>query len=180
MSEFENPENANPDGGENPADDAPLAVDATGLHALVDQLAGALHDYVDTAVGVRSEFDANTADDDPRVEAAERAVERCNTAFDSRFEKALGMVCAHTGFADDDDDEEDDSDDVDEESVILELTFGPATRGADTATMGIIQEAMERLDAMARELATEFEHRGVTISHWSCVHEMYIDDEDDE
>ena len=42
-------------------------VDSTALHALVDELSAALHSYVDTAVGVRAEFGATEADEDPRI-----------------------------------------------------------------------------------------------------------------
>jgi len=51
---------------------APLPrVDPADLHAVVDALAQTLHSYVDTAVGVRAEFGAAEADEDPRVLALE-------------------------------------------------------------------------------------------------------------
>ena len=54
---------------------APLgAVDPAPMHAAVDALAAALHEYVGTAVGVRAEFGASEADEDPRVLALEARV----------------------------------------------------------------------------------------------------------
>ncbi|WP_448631855.1 hypothetical protein [Cellulomonas soli] len=40
-------------------------VEAGELHAVVDSLAARLHSYVDTALGVRAEFGAAEADEDP-------------------------------------------------------------------------------------------------------------------
>jgi hypothetical protein len=73
---------------------APLTADATDaaeLHAAVDALADALHDYVDGAVGVRSEFGASDSDDDPRVLALENKVGRLNADLFDAIHAALGM-----------------------------------------------------------------------------------------
>ncbi|GAA2245504.1 hypothetical protein GCM10010401_18640 [Rarobacter faecitabidus] len=152
-------------------------MDATELHRRVDELSAELHRYVETAVGVRSEFDAATADDDPRVEAAESAVERANTAFDTAFEETLGMVCSHTGFADEDD-EDTEGDEDSHDSITLELTFDPApdTSGVRAA----IAQAMDDLDEFAHALSARLEARGVTVSHWACIHESYADEDDDD
>ena len=177
MTNAERDEGAPTDNDRNDRNESPLSVDATELHRRVDELNAALHRYVDTAVGVRAVFDADTADDDPRVEAAEVLVERANSAFDSAFEETLGMVCAHTGFADDDEDEDEDT--AMQDSVSLELTFEPTE--IDDEFRAAIEETMTELDQLAQNLAARFEDRGITISHWACIHESYADsDEDDE
>lgn len=75
---------------------APLVVDATPLHALVDELSALMHSYVSTAVGVRAEFDAATAEDDPRVGDLEDRIARLNTRLGEAFEQQLGLVSGHT------------------------------------------------------------------------------------
>ena len=62
-------------------------VDAAPLHAAVDQLAVALHSYVDTAVGVRAEFGAHEADEDPRVLALESRIGTLNAELKPRRER---------------------------------------------------------------------------------------------
>ncbi|WP_322645517.1 hypothetical protein [Oerskovia flava] len=71
---------------------APLPpVDATPLHAAVDALTASLHDYVETAVGVRAEFGAAEADEDPRVLALENTVGVLNAKLFDTLHGALGM-----------------------------------------------------------------------------------------
>ncbi|GAA1853395.1 hypothetical protein [Myceligenerans crystallogenes] len=71
---------------------APLgSVDPEPLHRAVDELAAALHSYVRTAVGVRSEFGAAEADQDPRVHALEEKVGERNAALFDTLHGALGM-----------------------------------------------------------------------------------------
>lgn len=72
--------------------DTPLAeVDAKRLHAAVDSLAEALHTYVNAAIGVRSEFGAEVADDDPRVLSREAEVGRQNAELFDAIHAELGM-----------------------------------------------------------------------------------------
>jgi hypothetical protein len=71
---------------------APLgAVDPEPMHRAVDALAAALHDYVGTAVGVRAEFGAAEADEDPRVLALENRIGTLNAALFDTLHDALGM-----------------------------------------------------------------------------------------
>ncbi|WP_336706331.1 hypothetical protein [Oerskovia sp. USHLN155] len=67
-----------------PVDDAPI-------HAAVDALAAALHEYVGTAVGVRTEFGASEADEDPRVLALEAAIGALNAQLYDALHDSLGM-----------------------------------------------------------------------------------------
>jgi len=66
-------------------------VDEAPLHAAVDALAAALHDYIGTAVGVRSEFGASEADEDPRVLALEARISTLNAQVYDALHGSLGM-----------------------------------------------------------------------------------------
>lgn len=179
----QNPERTDPGQADDvPADDArdeqtddrgerPLVVDPASLHTLVDELSAALHAYVDVAAGVRAEFDAETADDDPRVELAEAAVQRLNTAFDERFESDLGMTSAHTSYSWDD--AEDEDDDTEYESLQLEMMLGRAGHTEDD-----LDEALELLDEAAQSLAQQLESRGFEVPQWACSHERYLDEDE--
>jgi hypothetical protein len=71
---------------------APLrSVDPEPMHLAVDQLAAALHEYVGTAVGVRAEFGAAEADEDPRVLALENRVGSLNANLFDVLHDSLGM-----------------------------------------------------------------------------------------
>ncbi len=71
---------------------APLpAVNPEPIHAAVDALAAALHEYADAAVGVRAEFGAAEADEDPRILAMETAIGELNGHLFDAMHDALGM-----------------------------------------------------------------------------------------
>ncbi|GAB4083932.1 hypothetical protein GCM10028784_05620 [Myceligenerans cantabricum] len=71
---------------------APLGpVDPDPLHRAVEALAETLHDYVRTAVGVRSEFGAAEADEDPRLHVLEEKVGQKNADLFDTLHDALGM-----------------------------------------------------------------------------------------
>lgn len=164
------------DPGEKDINATPLAVDPGPLHALVDQITAALHAYVDVAAGVRAEFDADTADDDPRVEAAEQRIERLNTTFDDVFETTLGMTSGHTGYWwDEDEEEEDDVEDSPHEALHLEMLVERGEH-ADEA----FDDVLTLLDESAQQLAQTLEERGFVVPQWACGHERYVDSVDDE
>lgn len=66
-------------------------LDATAMHAAVDALTAALHEYVETAVGVRAEFGAAEADEDPRVLALEASIGSLNARLYDSLHDALGL-----------------------------------------------------------------------------------------
>ncbi len=71
---------------------APMpAVDPEPMHRAVDTLAAALHEYVGTAVGVRAEFGAAEADEDPRILALENRIGQLNATLFDRLHDGLGM-----------------------------------------------------------------------------------------
>lgn len=161
-------------------DSAPLLVDASPLHALVDQLSAALHAYVDTAVGVRSEFDAETADDDPRVEVAEQLVEQFNTAFDTAFEDSLGMVCGHTGLSwdEEDGDDEDDLDELTDPNLWQFELNADATRSASPDVS--VQDALSALKEQFESFLRGLEPLGYETTDWYCAADLIDDDSDDD
>jgi hypothetical protein len=67
------------------------AVDPEPMHRAVDALAAVLHDYVDTAVGVRAEFGAAEADEDPRILALENRIGQLNATLFDALHDGLGM-----------------------------------------------------------------------------------------
>jgi len=151
---------------------APLVVDAAPLHALVDELNELLHSYVGTAVGVRAEFDAATAEDDPRVGDLEDRIGALNTRLSEAFEQQLGLVSGHTNESWDDDEDEDDEDD--DESGTFELSFVVDVDGA------LDHEARFTLvDSVGAATADQLEAAGLDVQHWG-VSFLGDEDEDDE
>ena len=152
---------------------APLIVDAAPLHALVDELTTLLHGYVDTAVGVRAEFDAATAEDDPRVEDVEDRIARLNNRLGEAFEKELGLVSGHTGEAWDDEDADDDEDE--DEDGVYELSFTVSIdddRDHD--------ETMDLIDGVGSATVDQLEAAGLAVQHWGVAYMDTEEDEDDE
>ncbi|MDM7830859.1 hypothetical protein [Cellulomonas edaphi] len=82
-------------------------VDATELHAAVEALAAALHSYVDTAVGVRAEFGAQEADEDPRILSLESEIGALNATLYDGLHATLGLHADLTGMSWGDEDEGD-------------------------------------------------------------------------
>jgi len=151
---------------------APLVVDAAPLHALVDELSELLHSYVGTAVGVRAEFDAATAEDDPRVGDLEDRIGALNTRLSEAFEQQLGLVSGHTNESWDDD--EDDQDEDDDEGGTFELSFVVDVDGA------LDHEARFTLvDSVGAATADQLEAAGLDVQHWG-VSFLGDEDEDDE
>jgi hypothetical protein len=61
------------------------------MHQAVDNLAEALHAFVTTACGVRKEFGAHDADEDPRILSLENRVGQLNAALFDSLHETLGM-----------------------------------------------------------------------------------------
>ena len=64
----------------------------TELDQQAERLVARLHEYVAVARGVRAEFDAVSADLDPRIEAAAEAVGSDLAAFSDAFESEMGFL----------------------------------------------------------------------------------------
>lgn len=100
-------------------------VDAAALHATVDDIAAALHEYVVTATGVRAEFGAHEADEDPRILSVESRVSTLNATFYDLVHGRLGIHSDLTGMTWDDEAHDDAGDDEahDDELETFHLGF---------------------------------------------------------
>jgi len=104
-------------------------VDAAALHAVVDALAAALHEYLGTAVGVRAEFGAHEADEDPRVLALEARVGTLNAELYDLVHTTLGLHADLTSMA---------WDAHDHEHEVTDLDAPPAPATAEVFHLGFV------------------------------------------
>ena len=163
---------------------APLGrVDPEPLHRAVDALAAVLHDYVGTAVGVRAEFGAAEADEDPRVLALESKVGHLNAALFDTLHGALGMHPDLTSSV---------WEPVGEPDVEEAVPSGPPTESepfylgfmvgalGDASLDGVI----DLLDAAGEHVATQLADGGYDIAEWAASRGeapgFGFDEEDDE
>lgn len=156
-------------------------VDAADLHAAVDDLAAALHGYVETAVGVRAEFGAREADEDPRVLALEQRVGGLNATLYDLLHERLGLHADLTGMTWDDGEH-----DVD----------GPVEPGAhDTFHLGFVVElpptlsdltldaVIDVVDDGGAQIAHLLGERGYVVTEWGAGRGAPVlldEDEDDD
>lgn len=132
------------------------------LDRQVDRLVARLHEYVAVARGVRSEFDAVSADLDPRVEDAAEAVGRDLTAFSQAFEAEVGFLPIW-----------------DPSYSAAEPVAGPEEPGtADGFTLGLVvgvgdsgdperlADVFDLLDEAAVSLVERFESEGFVVSEY--------------
>ncbi|ACZ30051.1 hypothetical protein Xcel_1020 [Xylanimonas cellulosilytica DSM 15894] len=168
---------------------APLpGTDAAPMHAAVDALAAALHEYVETAVGVRAEFGAAESDEDPRILALENRVGQLNAGLFDRLHDALGMHPDLTSSvwrpAEDVHDHED-AHDVPEgieraEVFYLGFVVAAPPAGVDMTLDGMI----DVLDEAGEEATNRFAEAGYDVVEWAASRGAAPgfgdDDEDDE
>ena len=168
--------------------DRPLGpVDPAELHAAVDRLAQALHSYVDTAVGVRSEFGATEADEDPRVLALEARIGTMNADLYDRVHAALGMHADLTTLAWDGETGPD-GDDADDggvppaaEAFHLGFVVGPPSGPTDLT----MDSVLDLLDSGGEELVARLVEAGFDVVEWATSRgepadfEGFDDEEDD-
>jgi hypothetical protein len=157
-------------------------VDATDLHAAVDEIAAALHAYVDSATGVRAEFGAHEADEDPRVLAVESRLSTLNAALYDLVHERLGMHSDLTGLSWDDDTADDHGDETSSaEPDTFHLGFlvwppeGPSDESMDSV-LGMI-------DAGGEAITQRLTDAGFQVSEWGAsrsVPVLFDDTEDDE
>lgn len=171
-----------PDEDSDPRHHAPLVVDAAPLHALVDELGALLHEYVDTAVGVRAEFDAPTAEDDPRVEVVEDRIARLNTAIMEAFEERLGLVSGHTAESWEDEDEDEDTgagadDDDADGPPVFELSFVLTVADADGRDH---DELFQVVDTVGTTMVEQLADTGLEVREWGVSYASAEDDEDED
>ncbi|MGW6131809.1 hypothetical protein ACWFNE_17450 [Cellulomonas sp. NPDC055163] len=159
-------------------------VDAAELHVTVDELTAVLHEYIETAVGVRAEFGAHEADEDPRILAIEARVSGLNAALYDLVHERLGLHPDLTGMTWDDADEDEDAADtppgVEEvETFHLGFVVGPQAGTSDLSmdsVLGLVDDAGEQI---ARRLLES----GFEVSEWGASRGapvLFDDQEDDE
>lgn len=145
---------------------APLgAVDPEPMHRAVDALAAALHDYVRTAVGVRAEFGAAEADEDPRILALEDRIGHLNASLFDTLHDALGMhpdLTSSVWEPDEDVEPEDEHEHPDAEPFYL--GFLVAARGGDATIDGVI----DLLDSAGEGVADQLADGGYEIVEWAA------------
>ena len=166
---------------------APLgSVDPEPLHRAVDTLAEALHRYVQTAVGVRAEFGAAEADEDPRVLALENRVGQLNAAVFDSLHDSLGMHPDLTSsvWEAQDGPEPEHAHDAPEGAVAAEVFYlgfvvaDPAP-GASMTLDGVI----ELLDEAGGDVAQRLFDGGYEVAEWATSRGAAVefgDDPDDD
>ncbi|GIG36355.1 hypothetical protein [Cellulomonas pakistanensis] len=155
-------------------------VDTGAMHAAVDALAAALHDYVDTAAGVRAEFGASEADEDPRVLALESRVSGLNARLYDLLHESLGMHSELTGMTwEEPAPAEAPAADEDTDEFHLGFVVSvPAATGDQSidAVLGIV-------DNGGAEIVERLLDSGFTVEGWGASRGAPVsfdDDEDDE
>jgi hypothetical protein len=158
-------------------------LDAAPLHAAVDELAAALHQYVDAAVGVRAEFGAAEADEDPRILALESRIATHNAAVFDAMHGTLGIHPDLTTLSwgeDDDDAHEPGAAGEPEEAEVFYLGFvvTPPTRTTDASMSTVI----DLLDEVGEETVTKIVGAGFDVVEWAASRGEpgLFDDEDDD
>lgn len=163
-------------GGAHGPDPLP-GVDTAALHATVDTLTTALHEYVDTAAGVRAEFGASEADEDPRVLALEAQVSNLNARLYDLLHESLGMHSELTGMTWEDESEPASEPSGDEDTdefhlgFVVSVPIGPADQSID-AVLGIV-------DSGGAEIVERLLEGGYTVEGWGASRGAPVTFDDD-
>ncbi|WP_407344280.1 hypothetical protein [Pengzhenrongella phosphoraccumulans] len=147
-----------------------VGVDGAVLHRCVDELAAAMHEYVGTAVGVRAEFGAHEADEDPRVLALEARVGTLNAELYDLVHSTLGLHADLTSMAWDADEHEHSPADLDAppasdtaEAFHLGFVVGPPS-GTSDVTMDSV---LDLLDQGGEDLVARLVDAGFDVVEWA-------------
>jgi len=157
-------------------------VDPADLHAAVDQIAAALHEYVDSATGVRAEFGAHEADEDPRVLAVESRLSTLNAALYDLVHERLGMHSDLTGLSWDDDGSTEHSEpgaDLEPDSFHLGFLVWPPEGPSDES----MDSVLGMIDAGGEAIAQRLSDAGFQVSEWGASRSVPVhfdESEDDE
>ena len=157
---------------------APAVVDPAALHSLIDTLTSALHSYVDTAVGIRAEFDASTAEDDPRIEAVEDKIGDINAEFSRVFEAAIGFESGHTTESWDEDDDDDDDLDADENGAVFEMGF-IVVPSVGRPVPASLNDAFSVIEAGGERVVAELTSAGFDVREWGTSRSDNDDDSEE-
>jgi hypothetical protein len=150
--------------------DQPLGpLDATGMHAAVDSLAAALHEYVGIAVGVRTEFGSREADEDPRVLALEARVGTLNAELYDLVHDTLGLHPDLTSMAWDSGDHAHEADPdappapITAEVFHLGFVVGPPAHASDVT----MDSVLDLLDEGGEDLIVRLVDAGFKVVEWA-------------
>ena len=160
---------------------APLPrIDPADLHAVVDALAQTLHSYVDTAVGVRAEFGAAEADEDPRVLALEARTGSLNAQLYDLLHSRLGLHADLTGMTWDDDEHDDHAAGTTVDSFHLGFLVGPPEAASDLT----LDSVLDLVDGGGAQIAARLAEAGFEVVEWGAARGSAVgfedDDEDDD
>jgi hypothetical protein len=157
-------------------------VDPAAMHRVVDDLTTALHSYVDTAVGVRAEFGATEADEDPRILALEASVGSLNAQLYDLLHETLGLHADLTGMTWDDEEPEGPAGQDEVDTFHLGFVVGPPQAASDLT----LDSVLDMVDTGGAELARTLQEAGFDVVEWGAargapVHfgEDELDDEED-
>ena len=142
----------------------------------------ALHEYVETAVGVRAEFGASEADEDPRVLALEGRIGALNARLFDELHGALGIHAdLTTSVWDPGADEEVDDDaspaDVQDDTFTLDYVVMTHPGGPD------LDDVVGLLDRWGHEARERLVEAGYAVPEWGVgrgADDDHDHDEDDE
>ncbi len=155
-------------------------VDPAPLHATVDQLTAALHSYVDTAVGVRAEFGAHEADEDPRVLALESQIGTLNAQLYDQLHGTLGLHADLTGMSWDDEEPEGPPAEGEIDTFHLGFVVGPPLAASDLT----LDSVLDLVDSGGAELAHRLQEAGFDVVEWGAARGAPVhfgdEEEDDE
>ncbi len=156
-------------------------VDPAPVHAAVESLAAALHEYVDTAIGVRAEFGSAEADEDPRILALEAQVGTLNAALYDAIHEHLGMHSDLTGMTWQDDDVEDE-DTLGEQEESDAFHVGLVVERTPAAGDRTLDSALDVVEAGAAQITQSLVEAGFSVVEWGVARGAHVilGDEDDE
>ena len=154
-------------------------VDTGAMHSTVSELAAALHEYVDTAAGVRAEFGASEADEDPRVLALEAHVSGLNARLYDLLHERLGIHADLTGMSWGDEDEGD-ADGLPEplevDTFHLGFVVGPPPGTSDLS----LESVLDLVEQGGAELAQHLVDAGFEVGEWGVSRGAAVAFEEDE
>jgi len=152
------------------------------MHRAVDALAAALHEYVTTAVGVRAEFGAAEADEDPRVLALENRVGQLNAAVFDSLHDSLGMHPDLTSsvWEPDEDEEPQDAHGAPEGAIPAEVFYlgfvvADPPAGASMTLDGVVG----LLDEAGADVAQRLFDGGYEVAEWATSRGAAVEFGDD-
>ncbi len=148
------------------------------MHGVVDELTTALHAYVETAVGVRAEFGATEADEDPRILALEAKVGGLNARLYDLLHETLGLHADLTGISRDDEEPEGPSDEDEVDTYHLGFVVGPPATASDLT----LDSVLDMIDTGGADLARTLQEAGFDVVEWGAARgaPVHFGEEDDE